>query len=203
MCTWLLFAPQVAHGASLHRGGVSTDGGLQLRSRLPSLHQCKLFCSAASISPVWGFYGCCCNLSVYSHLQEQDCSDCGLRGCAHGCVCRPCSNSFLCYASASGHTPLPSRPHNLTFTTGFVFQTILSLDYGALCDILFAAELPSWVIIIRMLLQLYPPFNFSKAYYDITRLAGTTFDLAAGKIIRGAPESCVCVCVRARVCMCL
>lgn len=41
---------------------------------------------------------------------------------------------------------------------------------------LYSTELPWWAELIKFILQLYPPFNFSKAYSDIANKAGTHFD---------------------------
>lgn len=49
---------------------------------------------------------------------------------------------------------------------GFVLQTIICSAYGGLIDLLFMPDVAPWVRWVKWLLQFYPPFNFSKAYYD-------------------------------------
>jgi hypothetical protein len=41
---------------------------------------------------------------------------------------------------------------------------------------LYSTDLPSWVSIIKFIFELYPPFNFSKAFSDIANKAGYHFD---------------------------
>jgi hypothetical protein len=41
---------------------------------------------------------------------------------------------------------------------------------------LYSTDLPSWVGIIKFMFELYPPFNFSKAYSDIANKSAKHFD---------------------------
>ena len=68
---------------------------------------------------------------------------------------------------------------------GFVFQVILSSQYGALIDLLFSDNVASWVIVVRWILTFYPPFFFSKGFYDIVAKASPEISMAAGKVIQG------------------
>eukprot|EP00002_Diphylleia_rotans_P007930 TRINITY_DN1758_c0_g1_i16.p1 TRINITY_DN1758_c0_g1~~TRINITY_DN1758_c0_g1_i16.p1 ORF type:complete len:1757 (-),score=347.90 TRINITY_DN1758_c0_g1_i16:421-5691(-) len=68
---------------------------------------------------------------------------------------------------------------------GFVFQGILSSGYGFLSSLLYDSGVASWVSGIRWILSVYPPFNFSKAYYDISVRASSTIDRAGGRIVEG------------------
>lgn len=54
---------------------------------------------------------------------------------------------------------------------GFVLQTIICSAYGGLIDLLFMPDVAPWVRWVKWCLQFYPPFNFSKAYYDGEGLA--------------------------------
>eukprot|EP00947_MAST-08B_sp_MAST-8B-sp1_P006421 g6421.t1 len=68
---------------------------------------------------------------------------------------------------------------------GFVFQTIICSGYGALISLLFADNLAWWVVLIRTVLNLYPPFNFAKIYYSISDIAGKQYDYSAGTVKNG------------------
>ncbi|RYY39084.1 hypothetical protein EON62_00035 [archaeon] len=68
---------------------------------------------------------------------------------------------------------------------GFVFQLILTSSYAGLVDLLWSEDLPYWVLVVRFLMQRYPPFNFSKFFYDINYLAGSSLNAAEQKITRG------------------
>lgn len=48
-------------------------------------------------------------------------------------------------------------------------------NYAILCY-LYSKELPWWVGIIKFVFDLYPPFNFSKAFADIAIKASSHFD---------------------------
>lgn len=41
---------------------------------------------------------------------------------------------------------------------------------------IYSTELPWWVGIIKFAFELYPPFNFSKAYSDVANKAASHFD---------------------------
>lgn len=68
---------------------------------------------------------------------------------------------------------------------GFVFQAIMSSGNGALVDMLWAEDLPPWVVFVRWLLTQYPPFNFDKAYADIAFKSSDTLNLSEGRIVKG------------------
>jgi ABC-type lipoprotein export system ATPase subunit len=68
---------------------------------------------------------------------------------------------------------------------GFVIQFILTSAYAGLIDLLYSDSLASWVYTVRRILQLYPPFNFSLFFYDISSLASSTIDFSAGKLVAG------------------
>lgn len=68
---------------------------------------------------------------------------------------------------------------------GFVLQFLLTSAYAALVDLLFSDRLEAWVYGVRRLLTLYPAFNFSLFFYDISSLASSTLDLNEGKLVKG------------------
>jgi hypothetical protein len=41
---------------------------------------------------------------------------------------------------------------------------------------LYSVDLPWWVDIIKFMFELYPPFNFSKAFSDLANKAASHFD---------------------------
>jgi hypothetical protein len=41
---------------------------------------------------------------------------------------------------------------------------------------IYATDVPWWVEIVKLIFELYPPFNFSKAYSDIANKAASHFD---------------------------
>ncbi len=41
---------------------------------------------------------------------------------------------------------------------------------------LYSDDVPGWVDIIKFVFELYPPFNFSKAFSDISNKAASHFD---------------------------
>ena len=50
---------------------------------------------------------------------------------------------------------------------------------------LYGDEVPWWVTMIRYLLTLYPPFNFAKAFGDISQYSGNHYDSLQNKWITG------------------
>jgi hypothetical protein len=50
------------------------------------------------------------------------------------------------------------------------------LSNYAIIYYLYSTELPGWVEIIKFVFELYPPFNFSKAYSDIANKSASHFD---------------------------
>ena len=68
---------------------------------------------------------------------------------------------------------------------GFVLQTILSTGYGALIFVFYSEGLPAWAVWIRRALNLYPPFNMSLAYYQISKLAASNVDIEQGMTVPG------------------
>ena len=66
----------------------------------------------------------------------------------------------------------------------FVLQLLLSniiLVYQ-----LYGDNVPAWVVIVKYLLTLYPPFNFAKAFGDIAQFSGNHFDITQTKWIVGS-----------------
>jgi hypothetical protein len=74
---------------------------------------------------------------------------------------------------------------------GFVTQFVITSAAAGVLDLLYASDGSSWVTGVRYVLQMYPPFNFSKLFYDIGTLAGRSYDRDAGKILQ---VCCPCVC---------
>jgi hypothetical protein len=68
---------------------------------------------------------------------------------------------------------------------GFVFQTILCSGYGVLVDLLYSPSVKTWVHAIRVIFELYPPFNLAKAFYDISVLSSSTIDFTEGLTVAG------------------
>jgi hypothetical protein len=50
------------------------------------------------------------------------------------------------------------------------------LSNRAIVNFLYSTELPWWVDLIKFVLELYPPFNFSKAFTDVAHKAARHFD---------------------------
>ena len=50
------------------------------------------------------------------------------------------------------------------------------LSNYAIIYYLYSTDLPWWVDIIKFVFELYPPFNFSKAFSDISNKAANHFD---------------------------
>jgi hypothetical protein len=50
---------------------------------------------------------------------------------------------------------------------------------------LYSTDLPGWVDVIKFIFELYPPFNFSKAFSDISNKAASHFDSYALKWVPG------------------
>jgi hypothetical protein len=69
---------------------------------------------------------------------------------------------------------------------GFVFQAIMSSGNGALVDMLWAEDLPDWVVFVRWVLTQYPPFNFDKAFSDFAVKSSDTLNLSEGRIVKGS-----------------
>lgn len=66
---------------------------------------------------------------------------------------------------------------------GLVLQFLLS--NVTLIYLLYADNLPMWAKVSRVLLSLYPPFNFSKAFGDISTISGAHYDSDEGRWVRG------------------
>ena len=65
---------------------------------------------------------------------------------------------------------------------GFVFQAILTSNYGVFLDILYSDSVPNWVVFLRWVFIQYPPTNFALIYADVSRLSGNTIDSATGSM---------------------
>ena len=57
---------------------------------------------------------------------------------------------------------------------GLVMEILLS-NY-AIIYYLYSLDLPWWVVTIKIIFSLYPPFNFSKAFSDISNKSSNHFD---------------------------
>eukprot|EP00727_Mastigamoeba_balamuthi_P008005 m51a1_g3825 hypothetical protein (1807) ;mRNA; r:294618-300690 len=68
---------------------------------------------------------------------------------------------------------------------GFVFQSILCAGYGVVIILLYNPGRHTWVRMVRVLLQLYPPFNLAKAYTDIASLSSSTLSVSKGGMSKG------------------
>lgn len=68
---------------------------------------------------------------------------------------------------------------------GFVFQAILTSNYGVFLDILYSDDVPAWVVFLRWVFIQYPPSNFALIYSDIAKLSGNTIDGATGSMVAG------------------
>lgn len=79
---------------------------------------------------------------------------------------------FLC-------TILKSQKSAYTVSYGFILIGLVMeifLSNYAIIYYLYSVDLPGWVGIIKFIFELYPPFNFSKAYSDIANKAASHFD---------------------------
>ena len=68
---------------------------------------------------------------------------------------------------------------------GFVFQTILGSGYGSLIYLLQSTSLPDWVVPIRYMLQLYPPYIMSMMYYIISKKSSSIVNVQEAAIEKG------------------
>jgi hypothetical protein len=68
---------------------------------------------------------------------------------------------------------------------GFVFQAILTSNYGVFLDILYSDSVPNWVVFLRWVFIQYPPTNFALIYADIAKLSGNTIDNGTGQMVAG------------------
>lgn len=79
---------------------------------------------------------------------------------------------FLC-------TILKSQKSAYTVSYGFILIGLVMeifLSNYSIIYYLYSTDLPGWVGIIKFIFELYPPFNFSKAYSDIANKAASHFD---------------------------
>ena len=118
-------------------------------------------------------------------------------------MCKPC-NSLLFYRNCSSintflacrKTAFGSILTRLTgyalILIGFVFQSILATGYGVLIDLLYKPNLASWVVLLRIIFSLYPPFHFSKAFYDVSVRSSKIIDISEGKLVQGPGYSLGC-----------
>lgn len=51
---------------------------------------------------------------------------------------------------------------------------------------LYTKKLPTWIKVVLVLLQLYPPFNFSKAFDDIALVASSRYDIVEQRFVDGS-----------------
>jgi ABC-type multidrug transport system ATPase subunit len=68
---------------------------------------------------------------------------------------------------------------------GFIFQSILTSNYGTFLEILFSDGVPDWVVFLRWIFVQYPPTNFAKIYSDIASLSGSSINAQAGTVDLG------------------
>jgi hypothetical protein len=76
-------------------------------------------------------------------------------------------------------TILKSQKSAYTVSYGFILIGLVMeifLTNYAIILYLYSKDLPKWVGIIKFIFELYPPFNFSKAYSDIANKAASHFD---------------------------
>lgn len=50
---------------------------------------------------------------------------------------------------------------------------------------MYGDDVANWVVLLRGILSLYPPFNYAKAYGDIGRYSGTHFDMVESRWVKG------------------
>jgi hypothetical protein len=65
---------------------------------------------------------------------------------------------------------------------GFVFQAILTSNYGVFLDILYSDAVPAWVVFLRWCFIQYPPTNFALIYSDVAALSGDIINQNTGSI---------------------
>ena len=68
---------------------------------------------------------------------------------------------------------------------GFVFQTIIATGNGALIDLLYASDVAWWVVLIRFMLQVYPPYNWANCFFVISSVAGKHYHYSKGQVSSG------------------
>lgn len=68
---------------------------------------------------------------------------------------------------------------------GFVFQAIICSAYAGLLDLMYATTIYPWVRHLRVVLHIYPPFNFAFAFYSIITRAGTVIDVNMQSVTAG------------------
>jgi len=66
---------------------------------------------------------------------------------------------------------------------GLVLQFFMSNIY--IIYLFYSEDVPNWVVIIRTILALYPPFNFSKAFGDIALKASSHYSNSAHRWVSG------------------
>ena len=70
------------------------------------------------------------------------------------------------------------------FLVGMVIEVMFRDDN--IVYALYTKSLPTWIKVVAMLLQLYPPFNFSKAFVDIARIASSSYDMFEQRFVDGS-----------------
>jgi ABC-type multidrug transport system ATPase subunit len=68
---------------------------------------------------------------------------------------------------------------------GFVFQAVLNSLNGALVDMLWLRDAANWIVAVRYILSMYPPFSLAKAWSDISSLSSAVPSITEGMIVEG------------------
>ncbi|KAH3757745.1 ABC transporter [Pelomyxa schiedti] len=96
--------------------------------------------------------------------------------------------SFVCIAfmlaSVLSRTQTAQTVGYALILIGFVLQSIICAGYGMLIALLYNPS-HAWITVIRVIFQLYPPFNLAKAYSDIAALSSETINMAQGTMVQG------------------
>ena len=132
-------------------------------------------------------------LSVLSNYAVDDNRDCSLHAFQHRLsILMTMFLAFRClwwtafFVSSFLNTRKQAQTTGYAvILVGFVFQTIIATGNGALIDLLFADDVAWWVVLIRFLLQMYPPFNWANCFFDISSIAGKHYHYAKGSVSDG------------------
>ena len=74
-------------------------------------------------------------------------------------------------------------PHHGHFANSNDSENYIKLFDGL--PVFYSEGLPAWAVWIRRVLSLYPPFNMSLAYYQISKLAASNVDIEQGMTVPG------------------
>lgn len=68
---------------------------------------------------------------------------------------------------------------------GFVFTAIISSGYGGLLDLMYSTEVYPWVVQVRRIIQVLPPYQLARAFSDIAALSAAEIDFQTQTVTQG------------------